>query len=161
MAVLAQGIRSSRFEDWRRGEGEEAAHRGITNSFITKQSTSAFLRALFGVRCAFRDWRSRPGWQRDQWLFSSSTSSTMVILITEQQFRGRVRRISRVNAFRPKGYGFDSRSSRHVRALGKSFTHSCLWRSGVKFRHSIRAVSGAPLSGGGLKRLYRNGLNEW
>ena len=30
--------------------------------------------------------------------------------------------------------------------LGKSFTRSCLWRFGVKLRHSIRTVSGAPLS---------------
>ena len=35
--------------------------------------------------------------------------------------------------------------------LGKSFTHSCLWRFGTKFRHSIRAVSGAPLSSSGLE----------
>ena len=62
---------------------------------------------------------------------------------------GRVWRIGRVDAFRPKGHGFDSRSSRHVGTLGKSFTHSCLWCFGVKFRHSIRAVSGAPLSSSG------------
>ena len=36
--------------------------------------------------------------------------------------------------------GFDSCSNRHEETLGKSFTHSCLWRFGVKFRHSIRAV---------------------
>ena len=30
----------------------------------------------------------------------------------------------RVDAFRPKGHGFDSRSSRHVGTLGKFFTHS-------------------------------------
>jgi len=35
--------------------------------------------------------------------------------------------------------------------LGKSLTHSCLWRFGVKFRHSIRAVSGALLSNSGLE----------
>src|SRR6218665_484248 len=59
---------------------------------------------------------------------------------------GRGWRIGRVDAFRPKGIGFDCRSSRHVGTLGKSLTHSCLWRSGVKLRHSIRAVSGALLS---------------
>ena len=64
---------------------------------------------------------------------------------------GRVWRIGRVDAFRPRGHGFDSRSSRHVGTLGKSFTHSCLWRFGVKFRHSIRAVSGAPLSNSGFE----------
>src|SRR6218665_144892 len=37
--------------------------------------------------------------------------------------------------------------SRHVVTLGKSFTRSCLWRFGVKLRHSFRAVLGAPLSG--------------
>ena len=42
-------------------------------------------------------------------------------------------------------------AGRHVGTLGKSFTHSCLWRFGVKLRHSIRAVSGAPLSNSGLE----------
>ena len=55
---------------------------------------------------------------------------------------GRVWRIGRVDALRPKGHGYDFRSSRHVGTLGKSLTHSCLWRFGVKFRHSIQAVSG-------------------
>ncbi len=61
--------------------------------------------------------------------------------------------IGRFDAFRPKSRGFESRSSRHVGTLGKSFTHSCLWRFGVKLRHSIRAVSGlgAPLSSSGLE----------
>ena len=59
--------------------------------------------------------------------------------------------IGRVDDLRPKGNGFDSRSSPHVGTLGKSFTHSCLWRFGVKFRHSIRAVSGAPLSSSGFE----------
>ena len=62
-----------------------------------------------------------------------------------------VRRIGRVDAFRPLGYGFDSRSIRHVGTLGKSFTHSCLWRSGVKLRYSIRAVVGTPRSSSGLE----------
>ena len=59
--------------------------------------------------------------------------------------------IGRVDAFRPKGRGFESRSSRHVGTLGKSFARSCLWRLGVKLRHSIRAVSGASLSSNELK----------
>ena len=59
--------------------------------------------------------------------------------------------IGGVDTFRPKGHGFDSCSSRHVGTLGKSFTHSCLWRFGVKFQHSIRAVSGAPLISSGLE----------
>jgi len=42
-------------------------------------------------------------------------------------------------------------SSRHVGTLSKSLTHSCLGRFGVKFRHSIRAVSGSPLSSSGLE----------
>jgi len=46
-------------------------------------------------------------------------------------------------AFRPKRHGFKSRSSRHVGTLGKSFTRSSF---GVKLLHSIRDVSGAPLS---------------
>ena len=64
---------------------------------------------------------------------------------------GRAWRIGRVDAFSQKGHGFDSRSSRHVGTLGKSFIHSCLWRFGMKFRHSIRAVSGAPLSSNGIE----------
>src|SRR6218665_792788 len=69
--------------------------------------------------------------------------------------------VGRFGAFRPKGLGFESRSSRHVRTLVKSFTRSCLWRFGVKLGHSIRAVSGAPLSSiVDLKMRYRSSLNE-
>ena len=59
--------------------------------------------------------------------------------------------IGRFAAFRLKGRGFESHSDRHVGTLGKFFTCSCLWRFGVKLRHSIRAVSGAPLSSNGLE----------
>src|SRR6218665_3820719 len=59
--------------------------------------------------------------------------------------------IGRFGAFRPMDRRLKSRSSRHVETLGKSFTRSCLWRLGVKFRHSIRAVSEAPLSRSGLE----------
>src|SRR6218665_3323113 len=45
--------------------------------------------------------------------------------------------IGRVDICRPEGRGCKSRSSRHVGTLGKSFTHSRLWRFGVKLRHSI------------------------
>ena len=54
-------------------------------------------------------------------------------------------------AFCPKGRGFESRSNCHAGTLGKSFTCSCLWRFGVKFLHSTRAGSGAPLSSSGLE----------
>ena len=63
-------------------------------------------------------------------------------------------RIGWVDSFR----GFDSLFSHHVGTLGKSLTHSCLWRFGVKLRHSIRAVSGALLSRSGLEEVW---LNEW
>src|SRR6218665_3150919 len=59
--------------------------------------------------------------------------------------------IGRFVAFRPKGRGFESRSSRHVGTLGKSLTRSCLWRFGVKLRYSIRDVSGAPMNSSGLE----------
>ena|SRR6218665_3011892 len=61
--------------------------------------------------------------------------------------------LSRIDCFQPEGRGLDSRSSRHVGTLGKSLTHShsCMWRFGVKLRHSIRAVSGALLSRSGLE----------
>ena len=63
--------------------------------------------------------------------------------------------VGRFVAFRPKVHGFESRSSRHVGTLGKSSTCSCLWRFGMKLRHSIRAVLGAPLSSSGLEEaLY-------
>ena len=47
----------------------------------------------------------------------------------------------RFDALRPKGHGFESRTSRHAETFGKSFTRSYLWRFGVKLRHNIRAVS--------------------
>jgi len=59
---------------------------------------------------------------------------------------------------------FDATSSRRVRTLCKSLTHSYLWRFGVKLRHSVRAVSGTRLSihiVANLKRRYINDLNEW
>src|SRR6218665_1564021 len=60
--------------------------------------------------------------------------------------------IGRVYAYRPKNRRFKSSSSRHVGTLGKSFARSCLeWCFGMKLRHSIRAVSGAPLSSSGLE----------
>ena len=68
--------------------------------------------------------------------------------------------IGRFVAFRPKDCGFESRSNRHLGTLGKSFTRSCLWRFGVKLRHSIHAVSEAPLSSSGLERCCINNLNE-
>src|SRR6218665_3689119 len=65
--------------------------------------------------------------------------------------------IFRVDVYRPKGRGFDSRSSRHVGTLGKSFARSCPWRFCVKLRHSIRAVLGAPLS----SRELEEALQKW
>src|SRR6218665_3689596 len=70
--------------------------------------------------------------------------------------------IGRFGAFRSKGRWFDSRSSCHVGTLGKSFTRSTVAcgasplpkRFGVKFRHSIRAVSGAPLSSRGVQYVH-------
>ncbi len=60
--------------------------------------------------------------------------------------------IGRFDTFlRPRGRMFESRSRRYIGTLGKSFTHSCSRRFGVKFRYSIRAVSGAPLSSSGLE----------
>ena len=78
---------------------------------------------------------------------------SLYLMMTDcNHFVGRVWRIGLVDAFRPKGHGFDSRSSRHVETLGKSLTHNCLWRFGVKFRHRIRDVSGVRLSSSGLKK---------
>src|SRR6218665_829466 len=61
-------------------------------------------------------------------------------------------RIGRVEAFRPEGRGFESRSNRHVETFGKSLTRSCLWGFGVKLRNSIRAMSGALMSSSGLEK---------
>ena len=61
--------------------------------------------------------------------------------------------IGRFGAFCPKGQGFESRYSRQVGTLGKSFTRSCLWRFRVKLQHSIRAVSGEPLSSSRLEEV--------
>ena|SRR6218665_450292 len=43
-----------------------------------------------------------------------------------------------------------SHSSRHVWTLGKSLTRSCLWPFGVKLRHSLSGVLGAPPSSNGF-----------
>src|SRR6218665_732336 len=61
--------------------------------------------------------------------------------------------IGRFDAFRLKSRGFESRSTSRLvyGTLGKSFTRSCLWRFGVKLRHSIRSVSAVPLSSSGLE----------
>ena len=67
------------------------------------------------------------------------------IIIVASNHHGTWWSFGRVDALHPKGHGFDSRFSRHVGTLGKFLTHSCLWLFGVKFRVSIRAVSGAPL----------------
>ena len=56
--------------------------------------------------------------------------------------------IGRFYAFRLKGRGFESCSGHHVATLTKSFSRSCF---GVKLRHGIRAVLGAPLRSGGLE----------
>ena len=42
--------------------------------------------------------------------------------------------IGRVKAFQPEGCGFESCFSRHIGTLGKSLTHSCLWRICMKLR---------------------------
>jgi len=65
-----------------------------------------------------------------------------------------------VNTCRLEGCGFKSHSSHHVGTLSKSFTRSCLWRFGVKLRHSIRAVSGVPLSNSGLEEALQK-YPEW
>ena len=44
-----------------------------------------------------------------------------------------------------------------VGTLGKSLTHSYLWRFDVKLRHSIRVLSGALLSRSGLEEA----LQKW
>jgi len=62
--------------------------------------------------------------------------------------------------FRPKGCGFKSRYGRHVGTFDKSFTCSCLWRFGVKLQDIIHAVSGEPLSNGGLEEALYSSLNE-
>ena len=64
------------------------------------------------------------------------------------------------------GRGLYSPSRRHIGALGKYLrvTRSCLWRFGVKLRHSIRAVSGTLLSRSKLEEAlwkYPECINEW
>ena len=74
---------------------------------------------------------------------------------------GSVWRIGWVDAFHPKGRGFDSCSSSHKGTLGKSFTTiacgASAWNSGtvsVLCRECLWVVVN-------LKRPCRNGLNEW
>ena len=68
------------------------------------------------------------------------------------------------DALGPEGHRFESQSSHHIGTLGKSFTLSCLWCFGMKFRHSIRAVLGAPLSSSRLQEVlkkYPELMNDW
>ena len=46
-------------------------------------------------------------------------------------------------ALSPEGRRFESHASRHVGTLGKFFTLSCLFRFGMKLRHSNDAVVGS------------------
>ena len=81
---------------------------------------------------------------------------------THHQLRGTWWRIGWVDACQPKGRGFDSRSSRHVGTLGKSFSYSCLcasaWNSDTvsvhRSRERLRVADN-------LKGRYINGQNEW
>ena len=60
-------------------------------------------------------------------------------------------RIGWVDDFQPDGRGFDSRSSRHVGTLGKSFTYSCLCASAWNSDTVSVLQSEAPLSSRGLE----------
>ena len=62
-------------------------------------------------------------------------------------------RIGWVDAFRPQGHGFDSRSGCHVGTLWQVLYLQLPVRFSVKLRHSVRAVSGAPLSSSGLEEV--------
>ena len=73
-----------------------------------------------------------PGWMVDE-----QTPENIICSLSENKGRwtkgwtnghhmGHVWHIGRVDAFRPKGYGFDSRSSHHLGTLGKSFARNCL-----------------------------------
>ena len=51
--------------------------------------------------------------------------------------------------------------SRHVGTLGKSLTHSCLWRFSMKLRHTVSVLCRERFwVEVDLKRRYINGLNE-
>ena len=73
--------------------------------------------------------------------------------------------IGRFVAFRPKGRGFESRSTTMYRELGQALNsqYYCLWRFGVKLRHRIVYVLCRERLWivVDLKRRYRNNLNEW
>ena len=88
-------------------------------------------------------------------------SNSHCLTFTKHEVRGAWWLIGRFVAFRPKGRGSESRSSSHIRTLGKSFIRSCLWHFGMKLQHSIWAVSEVPLSSSDFKRRYRNSLNKW
>src|SRR6218665_2223498 len=51
---------------------------------------------------------------------------TLVKLLSRYSLRGTWWRLGLDDIFQPEGSGLDSRSSRHVGTLGKSFTCSCL-----------------------------------
>ena len=76
---------------------------------------------------------------------------------------GRCRRIDKVDAFRPEGRGFESRSSRHEGTLGKSFTYSCLYSASV-CKTPIQCQlqwSGTLLKCIGCEKRYTNGTIQY
>ena len=88
-------------------------------------------------------------------LLQDNVMMTMDDGATSVEYVGRGGPIRRFVTFRPKGHGFESRSSRHIWTFGKSFTCRWLWCFDVKLQHSIRAVSGVPLSSRGLEQALQ------
>ena len=82
-------------------------------------------------------------WATCQWFTLNLETGFNKSWISQKCLCGTWWRLDWDDDFQPEGRGFDSRSSRHVGTLGKSLTYSCLWRFGVKLRHSIRAVVGS------------------
>jgi len=69
-------------------------------------------------------------------LWKMMIMSTMQLRQCMPIYVGRVGSLADSSSIVWEGRGFESRSVRHVGTLNKSCTHNCLWRFGVKFRHS-------------------------
>ena len=68
--------------------------------------------------------------------------------------------IGSVDAYRPKGRGFDSHSNHHVGTLGKAFARSYLWRFGGVNSDTVSVLCWEHLwVVMDLKRCYRNSLD--
>ena len=137
-------------QDWGRTNDEWVWSSYLKSNRRTGESARKNYNSYVALQKILRDKEGLISFEQAR-LGKGRSRGVLIEAYDNQQRRRTWWRIGWVDSFQPEGRGFDSRSSRLVGTLGKSLTHSCLWRFGVKLRHSIRAVSGALLSSSGLE----------